>query len=300
MKTRSHSIAGRAALFTTALLWGTSFVILKNTLESVGPLWVLAIRFTMAALMLGLFAGKRLFHLSGRQKRGGVLMGLCLAAAYILQTYGLRYTTPGKNAFLTAVYCVMVPFLAWGIYRRKPKLQHVLGALLCLAGIGFVSLSGGEGGFNKGDALTLSCGLFYALQIIVVEEYGGEGSDALSLSVLQFTVAALVCWAGALPFEPVPTAVPPDAWFSIAYMGLVCTGLCFFLEAWGMKYTPSSTAAVIMTLESVFGTLTSVLFYHEQVTGRLLLGFALIFVSVLMAETGFMLFKKELSQNISF
>lgn len=286
MKTMHHRLAGQAALFGTALLWGTSFVILKNTLDSIGVLWVLAIRFTLAALLLGAFAGKRLLRLDPRQLRGGVLLGVTLAAAYILQTYGLKLTTPGKNAFLTAVYCVMVPFLAWGIYRRKPGLQHVLAAILCLAGIGFVSLSGGETGVNPGDLLTLACGLFYALQIVIVEQYGGGDGDALSLSALQFGVAALICWAGALPLEPVPAGVPTDAWLSIAYMGFVCTGLCFFLEAWGMKVTPSSTAAVILTLESVFGTLTSILFYHEQITPKLLIGFALIFISVLLSETG--------------
>ena len=286
MNTRHQRLAGQAALFGTALLWGTSFVILKNTLDSIGVLWVLAIRFTLAALLLMLFAGKRLLRLSPRQVRGGVLLGITLAAAYILQTYGLKLTTPGKNAFLTAVYCVMVPFLAWGIYRRKPGLQHVLAAILCLAGIGFVSLSGGESGVNPGDLLTLACGLFYALQIVIVEQYGGEDGDALCLSAIQFGTAALICWAGALPLEPVPTGVPLDAWLNIAYMGFVCTGLCFFLEAWGMRYTPSSTAAVILTLESVFGTLTSILFYHEQITPKLLIGFALIFVSVLLAETG--------------
>ena len=121
MKTQNRALAGRAALVTTALLWGTSFVILKTTLESVGTLWILAIRFTLATQLLGLFAAKRLKGLSPRVLRGGSLMGLSLAAAYIVQTYGLFYTTPGKNAFLTAVYCVLVPFLAWGIYRRKPK-----------------------------------------------------------------------------------------------------------------------------------------------------------------------------------
>ncbi len=285
MSNKRPSFAGQAALFATSLLWGTSFVILKNTLESVGTLWILAIRFSLAALLLGAFAGKRLLRVRRLQLRGGVLMGLCLAAAYILQTYGLKNTTPGKNAFLTAVYCVLVPFLAWMIYRRKPQTQHVLAAILCLVGIGFVSLSGAQSGFNIGDALTLACGIFYALQIIVVEQYG-EGGDALCLSVIQFAVAAAICWAGALPLEPVPVNVSPAAWFNIAYMGFVCTGVCFFLEAWGMKSTPSSTAAVIMTLESVFGVLTSVLFYHEQITPRLLLGFALIFCSVLLAETG--------------
>lgn len=285
MSKKRSTFAGQAALFATSLLWGTSFVILKNTLESVGTLWILAIRFTLAALLLGAFAGKRLARLHRLQQRGGILMGLCLAAAYILQTYGLRYTTPGKNAFLTAVYCVLVPFLSWLIYRRKPQMQHVLAAILCLAGIGFVSLSGTQSAINIGDVLTLLCGIFYALQIIVVEQYG-ENGDALCLSVIQFAAAAVICWAGALPLEPVPVNVSPAAWFYIAYMGFVCTGLCFFLEAWGMKATPSSTAAVIMTLESVFGVLTSVLFYHEQVTLRLLLGFVLIFCSVVLAETG--------------
>lgn len=292
MNRQHHPFAGQAALFGTALLWGTSFVILKNTLDSIGVLWVLAIRFTLATLLLMLFAGKRLLHLRSRQLRGGVLLGISLAAAYIFQTYGLKLTTPGKNAFLTAVYCVLVPFLAWGVYHRRPGLQHVLAAVLCLAGIGFVSLSGGESGVNPGDLLTLICGIFYALQIVIVEQYGGEDGDALCLSAIQFGTAALICWAGALPLEPVPVGVPLEAWLNIAYMGFVCTGLCFFLEAWGMKYTPSSTAAVILTLESVFGTLTSILFYHEHVTPKLLIGFALIFVSVLLAETGLGLKRK--------
>ena len=287
MKMTDRRTAGRFALLSAALLWGTSFVILKNTLESVGTLWILAVRFSLAALLFGVAAGKRLARLSRRMLKGGVLLGLCLAAAYITQTYGLKYTTPGKNAFLTAVYCVLVPFLAWGLYRRKPMPRHVLAALLCLIGIGFVSLGDLEGGLNKGDLLTLVCSVFYALQIVVVEHFGGGDGDALSLSAVQFAVAALVCWAGALPLEPVPVGVPPGAWLNIAYMGFVCTGLCFFLEAWGMKYTPSSTAAVLLTLESVFGTLTSVLFYGEQITPKLLIGFALIFFSVLLSETGF-------------
>lgn len=287
MKTTDRRAAGRAALLAAALLWGTSFVILKNTLESVGTLWILAVRFTLAALLLGAFARKKLGRLSRREWKGGVLLGLCLAAAYIFQTYGLEFTTPGKNAFLTAVYCVLVPFLAWGVYRRRPRVRHVLAALLCLVGIGFVSLSGLESGLNRGDLLTLACGVFYALQIVIIEHYGGEEGDALSLSAVQFAAAALVCWAGALPLEPVPVQVPIAVWLNIAYMGFVCTGLCFFLEAWGMKYTPSSTAAVLLTLESVFGALTSVLFFHELLTPKLLIGFALIFCSVLLAETGF-------------
>ena len=281
---KNMGFLGRLALFMTAFIWGTSFVVLKNTLDSVGTLWVLAIRFSVSAVLLALFAVKQLRRMDKRVVKGSVMMGLCLAVAYIVQTYGLKYTTPGKNAFLTATYCVLVPFMAWGIYKRKPDASNILAAFLCLIGIGFVSLSNLSEGVNVGDMLTLLCGVFYALQIIMMEQYAAHG-EALSISTVQFASAAALCWVGALLFEQPPAAVPTAAWLNIAYLSVMCTAVCFFLQAWGMKYTPSSTAAVLMTLESVFGTFISVLFYHEPMTAKLLLGFALIFVAVLISET---------------
>ena len=275
---------GRLALFLTTVVWGTSFVILKTTLNSVGTLWVLAIRFTSSAIILGFVAGKKLKRLNSRLIKGGALMGLCLAAAYIVQTYGLLYTTPGKNSFLTATYCVLVPFMAWGVYKRRPDVANILAAFLCITGIGYVSLGETISNINIGDILTLLCSIFYALHIIVVEQYVGDG-DALSLSTVQFAVAGIICLTGALILEAVPTQVPSSAWFSIAYLSVLCTAMCFFLQAWGIKYTPSSTAAVILSLEAVFGTLISVLFYREQMTLKLVLGFFLIFVAVLISET---------------
>lgn len=274
---------GRLALFAAAMIWGSSFVVLKNTLDSVPTLWVLAIRFTVSAGILALAAGKKLRRMEGVTVKGGLLMGLCLAGAYIFQTYGLVYTTPGKNAFLTTVYCVLVPFMAWGIYRRKPQMFHIFAAFLCITGIGFVSLDGSLSGINRGDLLTLVCGIFYALQIIVMEQYVPSG-DTTSISAVEFAVAAVLCWAGALLFEKPPAYVPVSAWVSIGYLSVMCTALCFFLQAWGLRYTPSATAAVLMSLECVFGTLCSVLFYHECVTPRLLTGFALIFTAVLISE----------------
>lgn len=275
---------GRLALFATALIWGTSFVIMKGTLDSIGALWVLALRFSIATLLLMLFALKKLRLMSKSALKGSVLMGICLAVAYIIQTYGLVYTTPGKNAFLTATYCVLVPFMAWWIYRRKPGLSNIIAAVLCISGIGFVSLSSGFHDVNIGDILTLACGVFYALQIIMMEQYGPE-SDALSISTVQFAAAAVICWVGALLFEKAPVGVEASAWANIAYLSVMCTAACFFLQAWGMKYTPSAPAAVIQTFESVFGALISVLFFDEPMTLKLFTGFALIFVSVIISET---------------
>lgn len=282
---------GRLALLTTAVIWGSSFVILKNAIDGLGVMWVLAMRFTISAVLLLALAGKRLRSMSRASVRGSVLIGVCLAAAYIVQTYGLKYTTPGKNAFLTTTYCVMVPFLAWLVYKRKPGLHNVAAAVLCVAGIGFVALDAGFGEVNTGDVLTVFSGVFYALQIILMEQYI-SGCDSLSVSAVEFSTAAVICLVGTFAFEGTPVIPASGQIFAVLYLAVMCTALCFFLQAWGMKYTPSSTAAMIMTLEAVFGTIFSVILYHEQVTPRLLAGFALIFVAVVLSETGTELLKK--------
>lgn len=282
---------GRFALLTTAVIWGSSFVILKNAIDGLGVMWVLAMRFTISAVLLLALAGKRLRSMSRASVRGSVLIGVCLAAAYIVQTYGLKYTTPGKNAFLTTTYCVMVPFLAWLVYKRKPGLHNVAAAVLCVAGIGFVALDAGFGEVNTGDVLTVFSGVFYALQIILMEQYI-SGCDSLSVSAVEFSTAAVICLVGTFAFEGTPVMPASGQIFAVLYLAVMCTALCFFLQAWGMKYTPSSTAAMIMTLEAVFGTIFSVILYHEQVTPRLLAGFALIFVAVVLSETGTELLKK--------
>lgn len=282
---------GRLALLTTAVIWGSSFVILKNAIDGLGVMWVLAMRFTISAVLLLALAGKRLRSMSRASVRGSVLIGVCLAAAYIVQTYGLKYTTPGKNAFITTTYCVMVPFLAWLVYKRKPGLHNVAAAVLCVAGIGFVALDAGFGEVNTGDVLTIFSGVFYALQIILMEQYI-SGCDSLSVSAVEFSTAAVICLVGTFAFEGTPVMPASGQIFAVLYLAVMCTALCFFLQAWGMKYTPSSTAAMIMTLEAVFGTIFSVILYHEQVTPRLLAGFALIFVAVVLSETGTELLKK--------
>ena len=282
---RNMGIIGQIILFIVALIWGTSFVVLKNMLDSISALWVLSFRFLFSSLILGLFAGKKLFTLRRESYRAGALLGLSVVGAYLFQTYGLVYTTPGKNAFLSAAYCVLTPFIAWLCYRKKPGRGSVLAALLCFCGIGFVSLSGGEGeaAFNIGDVLTVGCGAFYAWQIVLLEKHR-EGCDAFSLTSMQFGWAGLACLVLALIFEPFPVNAPLGAWLGLVYLTLACTALCFFLQAWALKYVDSGVGSIIMCLESVFGVLISVIFYNEKLTLMLLIGFSLIFAAVLISE----------------
>lgn len=283
MPSRRQGMIGRLALIGATLLWGSSFVVLKTTLDSVPTLWVLAIRFTGAALLMGAASFKRLRGIDRGCIKAGVMMGVALYFAYTLQTFGLQYTTPGKNAFLTATYCVLVPFFWWAFAHKRPDGYNLAAAAVCITGMALVSLSGGLT-IGIGEGLTMCCGIFYALHIIFtsrgVAQYGvGE------LTTLQFATAALMCWITAPFSAPFPESVPSSAWLSIAYMCIFCTFVCYFLQTIGQKYTSPQTSSILLTLESVFGTIISVIFYHEQLTPREILGFALIFAAVVISET---------------
>ena len=274
---------GRTCLILTTLIWGSSFVILKSALDSITPLWVLAIRFSGAAILMLIACLPRLKKLDKRYVTGGCLMGLCLAAAYILQTYGLVYTTPGKNAFLTTTYCILVPFLYWAISGKRPDKYNIIAAVVCLVGVGFVCL-GNDLSINVGDMLTILCGLFYGLHIIVTSRTA-ENRDPVLITMLQFATAAVVCFIGAVLFEPAPHDIGSGTWLSIAYMTFICTGLCYILQTVGQKYTPPSQTAVILTLESVFGSAISVILGVESLTFNIALGFFLIFIAIITSET---------------
>ena len=283
MPAKDHSTLGRLALLGTTIIWGSSFIILKNTLNSLPTLWILAFRFSGAALIMALAANRQLKTLDRRALKYGLAMGAALYCAYTLQTYGLLYTTPGKNAFLTATYCVIVPFLWWAFFKKRPDRYNVAAALVCIVGMALVSLEG-DLSLGLGDALTMCCGLFYALHIIVSSR-GLEKYAVLPLTTVQLATTAVLCWITAPIASPFPQSVPASVWLSVAYLCVMCTGACYFLQALGQKYTSAQSASIILTLESVFGTLFSVAFYHEQLTLKTVSGFVLIFAAVLISET---------------
>jgi drug/metabolite transporter (DMT)-like permease len=286
---------GRLALVATTMIWGTSFVVQKNTLDSISTLYLLSIRFTVAAVFLLLLGIKNIKQINKEYIKGGVIMGVLLSAAYIVQTYGLVYTTPGKNAFLTASYCVITPFLFWIFKRQRPDKYNFIAAALCILGVGLISVDSNLS-INKGDALTLMCGVFYAFHIMAIDRHA-EGKNPALLTAVQFGTAAVITWTLALVFEPFPTEVPSSAMFSLGYLSIVCTGVCYLLQTFGQKNTPATQASILLTLEAVFGTLVSVIFYHEKMDMRLVTGFVIMFISVLISETKLSFLKRRSRNN---
>ena len=175
--------AARPLIVAATLIWGSTFFIMKDTLDDVDLMFLLAFRFTFAAVLLALVFWRRWKGIDPSYWWRGGLMGVFLFAAYAVQNYGLMDTTPGKNAFFTAVYCVIVPFLYWAVDRARPDRFNVLAAALCVAGIGFVSWDGGLA-FTMGDALTLCGGFLFACGKLRPDR-GARFSD-IPASVLAF------------------------------------------------------------------------------------------------------------------
>lgn len=282
----------RPLIVIATIIWGSTFFILKDTLDNVSVYFMLAFRFTLAAVILALVFWKRWKGIDKSYLIAGAVMGTLLFSAYAVQNFGLIGTTPGKNAFFTAVYCVIVPFLYWVINRTRPDKFNVAAAVLCLLGIGFVSWDGGLS-LAYGDALTLIGGFMYACHIVAVAHFS-KNRDIFLLTVLQFAMVAIWAWifAGATGGIPVE-GLPAKAWLVLLYLAIAATALALLFQNVGQKYTDPSAAAVLLALEAPFGVLFSVLFANERPTLFMIFGFVLIFISIICSETKFSFFSAK-------
>ena len=286
-------ILPKFALFSAALIWGSSFFIVKNTVDIFPTNFLLAIRFTIGCLLLCVLFPKKLTQLTRTCLWQGSVLGLLIFTAYCIQTIGLTDTTPGKNAFLTAAYCILVPFLYWITDKRRPDLYNFSAAFLCLAGIGLVSF---DGSFSMrfGDAMTLISALFFAAHIVAGARFGGK-SDPILLTILQFGTAAVCSWVLGFTTETFPKEIPLNAALGLLYLAVFATTIALLLQNIGLKYADPTSGAILLSLESVFGVLFSMLFYQERLTLRLGAGFLLIFIAVILSETKLSFLRKKRS-----
>lgn len=158
-------------------------------------------------------------------------------------------------------------------------------------GIGLISLTD-DFSIGIGDALTLLGGVFYAVHMVVVAK-ASRGRDAILLTILQFGAAAICAWIAAALFETTSVQVGADAIWAVIFLGVAATGGGILLQTIGQKYTHPATASIILSLESVFGVLFSVLFYGEKMTGKLAAGFILVFIAVIISETKLQFLRKN-------
>lgn len=281
---RRPATLGKLLILLATIIWGSSFVVLKNTLDTIPTEFLLGFRFFLAAVLLSavFYQMWREFNLS--YLRRGLLLGLLLFGAYYSQTLGLTDTTPGKNAFLTATYCAIVPFLYWAVDKLRPDRYNISAALLCLLGIGMVAITSGFS-MRLGDSLTLVGAMFYAAHIVALAKFT-RGHNPLLLTTVQFFTCGIINWILQLFVvkQPVPELTAANI-SALLYLTILCSAVALTFQSYGQKYTEPTTAAILLSLESVFGVIFSIIFYHEAITLRMYCGFGLIFLAVIISET---------------
>lgn len=273
----------KLALFLTAVLWGSTFTIGKLAAEVFSPSFIIAFRFLIASVALLLVAWPQRKQLDRKYLTDGFWMGFTLFLSYILQVGGLALdTSPGKSAFLCTTYSVMVPFIHWMTTKQRPKVHHLVCVFLCLFGVGVLSLSGGWG-MSAGDLLTVLSGVPCAVNI-VISSIVCRDRNVLLLTTIELWVVTILAWICVFAGNAFPAVLPLGAVGGIVYLGLFATALCLFMQSFGLKYAEPAIGGMLLSLESVFGVVFSVIIYHEQITLRMIFGFAVIFMAILLSQ----------------
>ena len=266
-----------AGLILVTVIWGGGFVASDMALDSLSPFQIMTIRFLLASVLMGGISIRNLKGIKKEEVTAGVFMGAALFIGFSLQIIGLQYTTPSKNAFLTATNVVIVPFIAFLICRKKVGFRGIIGAVLAIAGVGLLSL-------GLGDGLTLICAVGFAFQIfltsIFVKKY-----RASVLNFIQMCTAGVLSLVFMIASGQVHFQVAAKGWWSVLYLGIISTTVCYLLQTACQKYVDETKAAIILSMESVFGTLFSVMILHESITLRMILGCIIILAAVILANS---------------
>jgi drug/metabolite transporter (DMT)-like permease len=285
----SRSLKAHLLLVLITLIWGSTFVLIKEALNDSSPLVLNAVRMALAAALLALYYRKKIKVLTKPALTAGVVVGTFLYLGYALQTSGLKLTTPSKSAFLTGTSTVLVPLVLVAIWRAHIHLWRVVGIVLALAGLFLMTVPAGGQGLadfarvNLGDILSVGCAFGFAFQIVFL----GRATQRFpfeQIAVLQIATAALLM-AVTAPFLESPHFRPTWTVMAAVFItGILGTAVAFTVQAWAQQFTPATHTALIFNLEPVFAWLTSFIYLKERLGVRAGAGALLILGGVLVSE----------------
>ncbi len=281
---RSHRrvLIADSALLMVALFWGLGFIASKDALYSFPIFWLTAVRFGSAfAIMLALFWNK-IIDIKYREIKAGTIIGIFLFMGFITQTVALKYTTVGKVAFLTTIYVILVPFISWIFLKRYPGITAFIASLFCLAGMALLTLDSGFS-LGTGEALTMTCAVFFAIHLLLIEHYVKD-MDPVLIAAVQIGMVALCSLLAAMTIETWPSQISSSSLWSIGFSSVFCTVLAFVIQTTAQKFTPSTHTAIILSMESVLGAIFGIILLGDPFTIRITAGFALILIAVLITE----------------
>ena len=289
---KKKETTGSLMLFVTAMIWGSAFLAQQSGMEHIGPFTMQAIRYTLAGLALLPFIaicdkmGKFTKKPATREEQkfqyvSGTVCGVLLCAASILQQYGLLYTSVGKSGFITALYIVLVPLIGL-LFGRKTDVFTWIYAVIAVVGLYILSVSGAVS-VNVGDLLTLGCAVLFTFHICYISAVSPR-MDGVRLSCVQFFVCSALSAIGMFVFESPDWASIRSCWLPIVYAGVFSGGVAYTFQIIGERDVQPALASLLMSLESVFAALFGWILIGQGLSGRELIGCAIMFAAILLSQ----------------
>lgn len=277
-----RNLKGELGLLLVSIIWGSGFIASAIGLGYLTTYETLAGRFFVATVLLGVMTFRKMKKIPLSTIKNGILLGVMLYVSFLLQTLGLELTTPSKNAFLTAVNVAVVPFIGVLFHGHVLNKKDVVRATVAMVGVGLISFQW-SGAVNFGDVLSFLCAFTFALHIFYTGTYAKE-EDPVALTFVQMGTSFALSFLSVLYRGDHILGHDPRGYLAVLYLGVFSTTICFLVMTLSQKYTKPSRAAVIMSTESLFAMVFSILILREVVTLRMVLGALVIFTAIVLPE----------------
>jgi drug/metabolite transporter (DMT)-like permease len=280
------NVAADLALVVICIIWGTTFAIVKNTVKTVDPVLIIALRMIIAAIIVTFLCWKRglLKHMGGETWRSAAVLGIFVYMGFVMQTIGLSLTTASKTGFITGLAVVFTPMLSPYILKKRPEWYSWVGVAIAVIGLGLLSLNGWALP-SIGDMYVLACALCFGFHIVLLEKYSPRLNGML-LSMAQFIWIGLLALATAAPKLPQIMQFSVSTWLIILYLGVMATAVCFMVQTIAQRYVPAIRAALIMQTEPIVGVLFAWLLLGEGLNLKQWIGAFLILAAVAVCQYG--------------
>lgn len=268
-------VALALALRASSLLFG------KIAMRTMGPFLTIAIRFTIAFIIIALLFRKSITKVDRKTMFHCALIGATFFLAMLTEMMGLKTTPASVTAFLEGMVVVTVPALACIIYRRLPDRITVISAVICLAGVALLTLKGDRIGFTTGELLVLLGTVFYSLSVIVTDT-AAKNDDLLVVSIYQLLFIAIFAYIGAFFFEEIRLPQSGTEWGAVLALALICSTVGFTIQPFGQKYITAERAGVLAVFNPLTAAVLGVVFLHEKMTPGMMLGAMLILIAIVL------------------
>ena len=289
-RNRKVEVIASIVLAVVALVWGTTYAVIKDTLSVVQPFSLMMFRFGFSALILSMMYLKKFKIIKSVDLKRGIIIGIFMFLAFYFLIVSIRFTTASKFSFIVGAYVLIVPFLSWIINKTKLDRYAIVGAILATIGLAFLTMEKGAV-FNLWDLVAGCCSFFFAAHMIAIEKYSGD-LDPILLTIIQFITTAVLFIILTGVKEGYNFTVLPEIKWTLGYLVIISTIIPFAIQNIVQRYISSTSTALILTLQSAFGSIFAVYYLDERMTKQMIIGCLLIFIAIVFQETKLKFLKK--------